>query len=502
MKIGHNLLAGLINSVWSALIALAAVPFYIKYLGIEAYGLIGFFITTQALLQFLDMGFSTTTNREIARYSAQGKLQEAGKLLHTLAIVYWSMAAIISFLIMVFAPLISKYWLHPRNLSQQTIEHAIMLIGLVIACRWPIALYQGALIGAQRLTISSGINILMVTIGNFGAIIVLAFFSPTVEAFFLWQAFIGLVYAITIRWSAWRVIGRLNNIHFDFYILKNIWRFSVGMSGIGLTALVFTQIDKLILSKLLSLDEFGHYMLATAVVTGIYVLITPMFNVIYPRFSELVVINDIEKLTNLYRLGTRMLVTLLFPLAMMIAVCAQDLVIVWTANPSVASSVAPIITLMVIGSALNGVMYFPYALQLAYGMTWIPLYINIALMCFMAPLIIFLATKYGPYGGALAWLISEIFYLFIGTWITHRYMLKGLTLIWLFQDVGIPLLLSVSIGFLGHYIIQITDLSIYIKLLLGFTLALSNSFLIFWASPKLKVVVWNFIGWEKYAIKT
>ena len=99
MILRRNLLAGLANSIWSALISLAVVPFYLKYLGMEAYGLIGFFVTTQAVLSLLDMGFSPTINREVARCSALGNLAEAGKLMHTLAIVYWCIAGGIAILI-------------------------------------------------------------------------------------------------------------------------------------------------------------------------------------------------------------------------------------------------------------------------------------------------------------------------------------------------------------------------------------------------------------------
>ena len=58
MKVGRNLLAGLANSSWSALVGFAAVPFYLKYLGMEAYGLIGFFMTVQVMFQLLDMGLA------------------------------------------------------------------------------------------------------------------------------------------------------------------------------------------------------------------------------------------------------------------------------------------------------------------------------------------------------------------------------------------------------------------------------------------------------------
>lgn len=498
MRLGRNLLAGLTNSVWSALIGLAVVPFYLKYLGIEAYGLIGFFVTTQALLQFLDMGLTPTINREVARYSASGNLKEAGKLLHTLAVVYWCMAGGIVLLFTMLAPLITGYWLQSKQLPQQTISHAVMLMGVVIACRWPVGLYQGALIGAQRLTVSSSVSIVMVTFGNLGAVATLAFVSPTIEAFFTWQAGVGLVYAATMRWAAWWVIGPLKGIRFNVDELKRVWRFSAGMSGIALSGLVFTQLDKLILSKMLGLEEFGHYMLATVVVSGLYVLIAPMFNVVYPRLSTLVVTGNLEKLTELYRLGTRMLAIVLFPIAMVLAVFSEGLVRIWTGNQDIATNVSPVISLLVIGSALNGVMFFPYALQLAYGMTWIPLTINIVLMCLLAPLIIFLAQTYGALGGAMAWLTAEVVYVMLGSWLTHRYLLKGLAGRWLFQDVGIPLALSILAGFVGHYVTNGLEYSVYVKLIWGVGLAVFYSILALWLSPQLRFAVWNYMGWKKY----
>lgn len=501
MSLGRNLLAGLANSVWSALLGLAVVPFYLKYLGVEAYGLIGFFVTTQALLQLLDMGMAPTINREVARCSAAGDMKEAGKLLHTLAVVYWSMAGAIALLVLLLAPWIGEYWLQSKQLSLQTVSNAVMLMGLVIACRWPIGLYQGALIGAQRLTVSSAINMTMVTVGSVGAVTVLAFISPTIEAFFIWHASIGLVYAVTMRTAAWRIVGKTSKNSFDIGKLKNIWRFTAGMSAIGLTSLVFTQLDKVILSKMLGLDEFGQYMLATVIVSGLSVLVTPLFNVIYPRFSALVVTGETEKLTDLYRLGTRVLATVLFPIAMMLAVFAEDLVLVWTGNPGIASNVAPVISLLVIGSAMNGVMYFPYALQLAYGVTWIPLTINMTLMCLLAPLIIYLAREYGALGGAMAWLISEVAYLLLGPWLTHRYILKGLGPKWFLHDVSIPLVLSILIGVAGYSVIQVGEYTLYERVLWASGLTLFNAALILLLSQQLRTVVWNYARRNKYAIK-
>lgn len=498
MRLGRNLLAGVASSVWSALVMLVVVPMYLKYLGIEAYGLIGFFAMTQALLQLLDMGLGPTINREVARCSASGDLREAGTLLHTLAIVYWGMAAVIAMLILSMAPLISEYWLQSKSLPSNTVTHAVMLMGLVVACRWPVGLYQGALMGAQRLAVSSVINIVMVTFGSLGAVAVLAFVSSTIEAFFIWQACVGLVYAIAMRWAAWRIIGRMKCLQFNVDQLKQIWRFSAGMSGIAVSSIVLMQLDKVLLSRLLSLEDFGRYALAGVVASGLYMILTPTFNVIYPRLSALVVIEDAGKLVNLYRVGTRLLLAVLFPIATAAAVFSEDLVTLWTGDAALASSVAPVVSLFLLGTAINGAMHFPYALQLAYGMTRLPLLINTILMIVLVPMTIILAMRFGAIGGAAAWALLNGIYLLVGTWLTHRKILKGLGWKWLLFDVGMPLSLSLLIvGVVGSAFRDLDYLP-YIKLLIGGGLATFSFFLILIFSPGLAATALNiFLGGKR-----
>lgn len=486
MRLGRNLLAGLAGSIWSALLGLAVVPFYLKYLGIEAYGLIGFFVTTQSLLQLLDLGLAPAINREVARGVASGNLEEARRLLHTLAVIYWGMAIVIALIVIGLAPLIARYWLQSNHLPQSTVSQAMMLMGLVIACRWPIGLYQSALMGAQRLTVSSSVTIAMVTLASAGAIGVLALVSPTIQAFFLWQAFVGFVYAGVARLVAWRIVGRSAGTRFDVDGLKRIFRFSAGMSGVAVSGLILMQLDKVLLSRIVSLADFGRYALAALVASGLYVLLTPVFNVIFPRMSGFVATDDTQGLVNFYRTGTRWLSAALFPAAAAVAFLAQDLVCLWTGNIDLASSVAPIISLLVVGTALNGAMHFPYALQLAYGMTRLPLMINLILMLVLVPVIIVLALNYGAIGGAAAWVLLNFLYLLLGTWLTHRYLLKGIALKWLLGDVVMPLLLSLLIVGIGTRIMIDMAWTYYVRLLVGCGLAVLGFISIVFVSPHLR----------------
>jgi O-antigen/teichoic acid export membrane protein len=494
MSTAKNLLMGVASTAWSALLGLILVPVYINYLGVKAYGLIGFFTTMQSMIQLLDAGLSSAVNREIARQSSSGTLMHAGGLLHAIAKVYWVTAVIIALVFAVLAPLIARFWLKSDAFSHDDLSKLIVFMGCTLAFRWPICLYEGALMGVQKLMASSNVNIIMVTIGNLGAIAVLYFVSPTIEMFFIWQAGIGLCHAACMRWAAWRAIGRQNRGSFHLCELKSVWRFSTGMSCVAISAFLLMQTDKLLLSKILTLEEFGGYIIAGMFANSLYLALTPTFNVIYPKLCKLVASDDLVGLKNIYRSGTFMLLSVLFPATAALAVFSEDILYIWTKNLTLAQTAAPVASMLLIGTALNGVMHFPYALQLAFGYTGLPLKINLLLLILMVPLTIILTAKFREIGGAISWLVLNATYLVIGIWLTHRRMLTDIALEWLSIDVGLPFSVSaIVIGVFGCAIRSL-NLSCYLKVMAGCGLFISSVILVYAFSHHRKSTILSLLN--------
>lgn len=63
-----NIIANYFGQFYIIIIGIVMVPFYLKYLGAEAYGLVGFFALMQSWMMLLDMGISPTLGREVALY--------------------------------------------------------------------------------------------------------------------------------------------------------------------------------------------------------------------------------------------------------------------------------------------------------------------------------------------------------------------------------------------------------------------------------------------------
>jgi len=451
-----NITANFAGTIWQALMGLIFIPLYIKYMGIESWGLIGIFATLQGISALLDMGLSSTLNREMARLSVlPNKEQEIRNLVRTLEMLYWSVAIFVGVSIMFLSPYITNHWIKAGQLSSQTIERALVCIGVITAFQMPIGFYSGGLMGLQKQVLLNVINVCMSTFRGAGAVLILWLVSPTIQAFLLWQIVMSIFNACLIALFLWHNLPYSeNNAEFQKKLLKGVWRFTAGMSGISILAVILTQLDKVILSKMLSLETFGYYMLASVVAMSIGRLFTPVFFSIYPRFTQLVCINDQDELIRLYHKSCQFFAVLILPVAIVISLFSYEVILLWTQNPITAEKTHLIVSIMICGTALNGLMNPPYALQLAFGWTSLPFYTNLISVILFVPLIIFMATYCGAIGGAIAWLIINIGYIIFWIPVMHKRLLLKEKWRWYWQDVCIPLTTCTFVAGLGRILLR------------------------------------------------
>lgn len=67
ISLKKNTIANYLGQFYNMFIGIFMLPFYSKYLGAEAYGLVGFFTMFTSIMMLLDMGFSQALTRETAK---------------------------------------------------------------------------------------------------------------------------------------------------------------------------------------------------------------------------------------------------------------------------------------------------------------------------------------------------------------------------------------------------------------------------------------------------
>jgi O-antigen/teichoic acid export membrane protein len=438
-----NTIANFAGQIWAFLLWLAVTPFYLRVVGADGYGLIGFFVVLQAAVAVLDFGMAGTLNRELAR-GAAGTPEPAAmaNLLRCLQRVYGPLCVLIAAALTGFSGWIADHWLQSAASADPHLERALRWMGLAVALQFPIVFYSAGLAGLQRQLLLNGLNSSLTTLRQVGVFAPLALVAPTPEVFFTWQAATGALHSAVLAWALWRCLPRPRPPRtgpappLDFSALRQGLGFTGSLAAVGLLTFLLTQTDRVLLSRLLPLADFGRYMLAATLAYGINRLAAPISIAVQPRFSELVAVGQIERLKKFYHTSNQVVAVAIVPATVVLAVFASDVLRLWTGSDEVAVQAAPVLSLLGAGYGINATMTLAWALQVAYGRTRFGLVQSVVSVLLAVPSIAWAASRFGAVGAASVWLLLNLGYLAVTMPLIHRRILRGELAAWYLRDVA------------------------------------------------------------------
>lgn len=420
--------------------AVAFIPLYINYLGVEAYGLIGLFAVIQAMVMILDMGMGPTLNREMARFTnGDCSPQAISDLLRSLEIICYSLAIVVVVLIWLFSDYLAREWLRAESLPAGVVANALALMALVAALRLIEGIYRGSLYGMEQQIWYNFSYSFLSTLRYVGALVILEWLSATIEAFFIWQA---VVSCLTVLILSTRVHQSLpkppTTAKFSQEALSRVWKFAGGVMGITLLTMLFLQLDKVLLSRWVTLKELGYYSLAVAAANVMFMVVVPITQAVYPHLVKLSLPGGQAKMADIYHTTTQLVTVLTASASMLLYYFSGGIIFMWSGNQDLVINTAPILSVLAIGSFLNGLSYLPYQLQIAHGWTSLLLKMNIIIVITFILMLVVIVPIYGVIGAAWVWVILNAIYLIITSHFMHRKLLPGHQWRWYLFDILLP----------------------------------------------------------------
>lgn len=418
---------------------------YLKHMGAEAYGLVGFFTMLQAWFNLLDMGLTPTVARETARF--QGGATDAlsyRRLLRALQIIFLAVALLGGGAMFLCAGLVADKWLKVQSLPLAQVQGALQLMAAGVALRWMSGLYRGCISGAERLVWLGGFNAFVATLRFVGVLPVLVWVGHTPAIFFSYQLIVaiielaGLLFksrALLPAISAGQTLGWTATTLFA--PIRPVLKFSLSIAFTSSVWVMVTQTDKLVLSKLLPLAEYGYFTLAVLAASGVMMVSGPVSSALLPRMARLQAEGDEAGLITLYRTATQMVAAIAIPACLVLAFFAEQVLWVWTGDAHAAAQAAPILRLYALGNGFLAMSAFPYYLQFAKGDLTMHLRGNAVFLVVLVPSLVLATWAYGATGAGYAWLASNALYFFAWVPLVHRRFVKRLNTPWMLADVGI-----------------------------------------------------------------
>ena len=310
MSLKLNVTANYVSQIYVTGVGILVLPLYLQYMGAEAYGLVGFFTMLQAWFGFLDMGLTPTIGRETARYKGGSMSALAYRqLFRALSVIFTAIAIIGGGAIWLASELIASNWLNASDLAPEEVVLAVQIMAFSVALRWMGGLYRGVLTGSERLIWLSSFNVLTATlrfIAVFGTMMVYGF-TPVV--FLLHQSMVAILELTGLFLMSQLLLPSRNEVNNDigwsFKPVKPVLKFSLAIAVTSSVWVLVTQTDKLILSGILPLAEYGYFTMAVLVASGIMLISMPISVAIMPRLAKLHAQSKFEEMICLYRNATQ-----------------------------------------------------------------------------------------------------------------------------------------------------------------------------------------------------
>ena len=442
-----NITFNYIGQFYTAFIGILILPLYLEQLGAEAFGLIGFFTLLLAWLQLLDLGLTPTLGREVARLKGDPKNHyELRTVVRSLEVVFMAVAVFVTIAIFINRNWLAVEWLTISELDADLVALCVGLMGVVVGLRWLSSLYMSGINAYEQQVWINIVGVCIVTLRFPGALAIILVSEGNLLLFFSYQFLVAGIECLIYSTKLYKIMPSTDTeVNFSANSLKRIAPFAL---SIGYTAGIWvfiTQLDKLLLSKILPLADYGFFTLIATLTTGVMFLSYPIGRAILPRMTSLIAQNDEQEMMKIYMKGTRIVSAVVSPVVLVIAFFPQEIVYIWTGNVKASEWIEPILPLYVLGYGLLTVGAFQYYLQYAHGKLKQHVIYNTVSALISIPMIIYSAYSYGPIGVAWVWFIFRLLSLLFWAPYIHYKFAPGIHFDWIIKSVFPPIVVSLVV---------------------------------------------------------
>ncbi|MFA5041081.1 MAG: oligosaccharide flippase family protein [Bdellovibrionales bacterium] len=445
-----NIFANYIGQAYATFIGIVVFPLYLQYLGAEAYGLVGFFVVMNTVLCILDVGMSPMLNREIAAARAdEQKRARFRTLLRSVEILFIAFSLAVVSVMYALSGWISTHWLNVEALDLHEVAQCVKLMSIMFGLRFFSAIYRSGLGGVEAQVSMNSASITIATLKAVGALAILRWVSTAPLDFFLYQFIIACLEPALLGFLFYRQLPDTPRpgLVFSWKVLRPALPFAMGVAYTASIWIFITQLDKLLLSGILPLSEYGYFAIVASISSGVVQLSGPIANAVLPRMTYLLSGSDEPGMRTLYRKASQVVAAIILPITLTIAYYGTELIYAWTGNHTAADWGGPILFWYMMGNAFLALMSFQYYLQFAHGNLKLYVKMNTYLLLFASPLIVFAAYQYGALGTSVSWFIIQLSCFLVWPFVIHRKFAPGLHKAWLSKDL-FPVALGTVLGIL------------------------------------------------------
>lgn len=411
-KLFRNSLYNLVGQAIPLVVGFISIPFLIRSLGLDRFGLLSLVWVFLGYLTFFDLGLSRAIIKIIAEDLAKKNDKEIPVTVWTTFWIVLILSSIGSVGLGLVSPwLITKTFQIPASLHDEAIW-SLWFVALSIPIVTLIAVFRGVLEAQQRFFV---VNILHSVSGivTYVLPLLVSFFTKDVHTLI---AAIGLARLATLLGHMIACQRQIPTLLIPLLPQKNsmqrLLRFGSWLTLSNLISPLMVYFDRFILGTFIPVGNLAYYTTPYEIVTRVLILPSAISRVMFPAFTSILSQEDKSEI-GIIQQSLRTIGLILFPICAILILIARPGLNIWLGQ-EFADKSALILQIFAIGIFFNGLANIPYTLLQSANRPDLTAKVHVIELPFYAIALYAFTMKWGVQGAATAWslrLIADYFLL-------------------------------------------------------------------------------------------
>jgi O-antigen/teichoic acid export membrane protein len=391
----------LIGQIAPLLAALFAIPPLINGLGVERFGILSLAWMILGYFGLLDLGLGRAL---IVLVSEKLGLNEDHDIPSLISTALWLMLLIGSLGGLVLW--VSSAYLVTSALTVGSLfrPEAISVMK-ILAISVPIVILtsgiRGILESYERFDLVNIVRIPISVLTFVSPLMVLAFANRLdwiVLVLLIMRLIFLVIYTVLVHQVNSNIFRRMP---FESRYVKRMLSFGGWMTISNIISPLMMYLDRFVIGSMLGMAAVTYYVTPYEIVTKISVIPFAITGVLFPAFSS-GFLNDRNQVIQLFWTGLRWIFIALFPIALIISICAADILRIWLGN-DFANNSTDILQWLTLGILINSLAYVPFTFVQGAGRPDITAKLHFIELPFYLLLLWLGLTHLGLLGVAFAW---------------------------------------------------------------------------------------------------
>ncbi len=401
-RLARNTLWNLVGAGAPFLLGIITIPYLIRHLGVEAFGILTLVWALIGYFSLFDFGLGRALTQQIATKLAAGLGEQVPSLVKTGLLFTAATGLIGGVLLAAFANVLGCKWLNVSISLQQTSVHSFLIASLGIPLTTLTVGLRGVLEAYEDF---KAVNLLRILLGvaNFGLpVLSIMVFGPSLA-----MIVTSLIAARLIVLSAHmylvnkKMLTNRQKTKFSWMNMRSLLSFGTWMTMTNIIGPLMVTADRFIISSVLGASLIAYYTVPFDALFRLLIIPGAITAALFPRLTS-VITTDRQAAKRLYQKGLKVVSTFMTGICLFTAIGSYWIIKLWLGQ-DFANNSWYIASILSVGLIFNGVAHVPFAAIQATGNARATAIIHLCEFIFYLPILFILLKYLGLAGAAIIW---------------------------------------------------------------------------------------------------